>query len=39
MVLPAKVAFADWAEGDARAFAVHDARKGKPHLTGRITAL
>jgi hypothetical protein len=39
MVLPAKVAFADWSDGDDRAFAVHDARKGKPHLTGRITAL
>jgi hypothetical protein len=38
MVLPAKVAFADWAEGEGRAFAVHDARKGRPHLTGRITA-
>lgn len=37
MVLPAKVAFADWANGDARAFAVHDARKGRPHLTGRVT--
>ena len=38
MVLPAKVAFADWADGDTRAFAVHDARKGKPHLTGAVSA-
>ena len=37
MVLPAKAAFADWAEGKGRAFAVHDARKGKPHVTGSVT--
>jgi MaoC like domain len=34
--LPARVAFAAWDEGDARAFAVHDADRGKPHLTGRV---
>jgi hypothetical protein len=36
LVLPAKVAFADWSEGADRAFAVHDARTGRPHLQGRI---
>jgi acyl dehydratase len=40
LVLPAKVAFADWeGKGGARSFAVHDARKGRPHLTGSINAL
>jgi hypothetical protein len=38
LVIPAKVAFADWAEGEDRAFAVHDARKGRPHVLGRVTA-
>jgi acyl dehydratase len=37
MLLPAKVGFATWAAGDAREFAVHDARKGKPHVTGTVT--
>ena len=36
MVLPAKAAFSSRREGDARAFAVHDARKGKPHITGTV---
>jgi acyl dehydratase len=42
LLLPAKVAFASWeaARGGAssghRDFAVHDARKGKPHLTGSL---
>ena len=36
MVLPARAAFSDWPEGAGRAFAVHDARKGKPHVTGAI---
>ena len=36
MVLPAKAAFSDWPEGAGRAFAVHDARKGKPHVTGSV---
>jgi MaoC like domain len=36
MVLPAKAAFADWQKGKARAFSVHDARKGKPHVTGTV---
>jgi acyl dehydratase len=36
MVLPAKAAFADWPEGEGRAFAVHDARKGRPHVTGTV---
>lgn len=40
LVVPAKVAFADWpAKGAVRAFAVHDARKGRPHVTGRVTTL
>jgi MaoC like domain len=35
--LPAKVAFASWRDGDARRFALHDARSGKPHLDGTLT--
>jgi hypothetical protein len=38
LLLPAKVAFASWAEDGGRSFAVHDARKGKPHLTGSLRA-
>jgi acyl dehydratase len=38
VLLPAKVAFASWAEDAERRFALHDARSGKPHLTGAITA-
>ena len=37
--LPAKVAFAAWEEGGGRAFALHDAKSGKPHLSGRIEPL
>jgi acyl dehydratase len=38
MKLPAKVAFADWpGDGATREFAVHDARKGRPHLTGAVS--
>jgi acyl dehydratase len=36
MVLPAKVAFAEGAEGDGRSFTVYDVRKGKPHVTGTV---
>lgn len=36
LLLPAKVAFADWPADGGRDFAVHDARKGKPHLTGSV---
>ena len=36
LLLPAKVAFASWPEDGGRDFAVHDARKGKPHLTGSV---
>lgn len=36
LLLPAKVAFADWPADGGRDFAVHDARKGKPHLTGSL---
>ena len=39
MTLPAKAAYADWQDGEDRAFAVHDARKGKPHVVGRITSV
>jgi acyl dehydratase len=34
--LPAKVGFASWAEGDGRAFAVNDAKSGKPHVSGTV---
>jgi acyl dehydratase len=37
MVLPAKAAFSERAEGPGRAFALHDARKGKPHVLGKVT--
>jgi len=36
LLLPSKVAFADWPADGGRDFAVHDARKGKPHLTGSL---
>ncbi len=36
LLLPAKVAFASWPTDGGRDFAVHDARKGKPHLTGSL---
>jgi hypothetical protein len=36
LLLPAKVAFASWPAHGGRDFAVHDARKGKPHLTGSV---
>jgi acyl dehydratase len=36
VVLPAKAAFASWPEGDGRTFALHDAKSGKPHLTGEF---
>jgi hypothetical protein len=36
LLLPAKVAFASWPADDGRDFAVHDARNGKPHLTGSV---
>jgi MaoC like domain len=38
LLLPAKVAFASWPADGGRDFAVHDARKGKPHLTGSLRA-
>jgi hypothetical protein len=37
VLLPAKVAFATWIEGDVRRFALHDARSGKPHLDGKVS--
>jgi acyl dehydratase len=36
VVLPAKVAFSTARDDDARAFALHDARRGIPHLEGRV---
>lgn len=36
LLLPAEVAFASWQAGGGRDFAVHDARTGKPHLTGSV---
>jgi MaoC like domain len=36
LVLPSKVGFASWPADGGRDFAVHDARKGKPHLTGSL---
>jgi acyl dehydratase len=38
LLLPSKVAFASWPADGGRDFAVHDARKGKPHLTGSLRA-
>jgi acyl dehydratase len=37
MVIPAKAAFTTWMEDDGRAFAVADARSGKPHVSGTVT--
>ncbi len=37
MVLPAKAAFASRPQGDGRAFSVHDAKRGKPHLSGSLS--
>ena len=37
--LPAKVAFSSWEEGQARQFELHDARSGKPHLSGTVAPL
>ena len=37
MPIPAKVGFATWTTADGREFAVHDARKGKPHVSGTVT--
>ena len=37
MTIPAKAAFRSWPEGDGRAFAVTDARSGKPHVDGTVS--
>jgi hypothetical protein len=37
VLLPAKVAFATWTDGDARRFALRDARSGKPHVEGIVS--
>ena len=34
--LPGRVAFAEWASDSGVAFAVHDARSGRPHLAGTV---
>ena len=39
VLLPAKVAFSSEATANGYNFSVNDARKGKPHLAGTITAL
>jgi MaoC like domain len=36
VLLPGRVEFASWPEGDGRSFAVHDAGSGKPHLAGTV---
>lgn len=36
MLLPGKAAFATWVAGQARELAVHDARSGRPHLSGTV---
>jgi hypothetical protein len=33
--IPGRVEFASWPEGEGRAFAVHEEKSGKPHLTGK----
>jgi acyl dehydratase len=38
VLLPATVAFSSAPEGTGRRFAVHDAKKGKPHLAGSFAA-
>jgi acyl dehydratase len=37
LVIPGKAAFGTWREGDGRAFALHDAKSGKPHVIGEVT--
>jgi acyl dehydratase len=38
MLIPAKAAFSTSAQGDGtRVFAVHDAKSGKPHVSGTVT--
>ncbi len=37
MLIPARASFATWEQPGARAFAVHDARSGKPHVRGTLT--
>jgi hypothetical protein len=36
LLLPSEVAFSSQPDGGGRAFAVHDARSGKPHLSGAV---
>jgi acyl dehydratase len=38
VLLPAKVAFSSRPETNGRAFALHDARRGIPHLEGRVAS-
>ena len=38
LLLPSRVAFADWREGQGRGFAVHAAASGKPHISGSVSA-
>ena len=39
VLIPTTVSFASWADGAGRAFALHDARNEKPHLTGAAQPL
>jgi acyl dehydratase len=38
VLVPAKVGFSSTEEPGGRAFALHDANRGTPHLVGRIVA-
>lgn len=38
VLLPATVAFSTQPTADGRAFAVHDAKRGIPHLSGEISS-
>jgi acyl dehydratase len=37
VLLPAKVAFSSWADGEVRRFALRDARSGRPHVEGSVS--
>jgi hypothetical protein len=37
--IPTTLSFASWPDGEARAFALHDERNEKPHLTGSLRPL
>jgi acyl dehydratase len=37
VLLPAKVAFSSWADGEVRRFALREARSGRPHVEGSVS--